>query len=231
MRKLRSFEDLEVDDGVFVAPAVPAEVEEGDDEGDGGPADPGGAKPVVFLALVEDDLKGAGPDDECGEAVAVERSDLGFGDVRRIEDEAVDHEKGEYADGDVDVEGVSPGVGVGEPAAEGGAEDGGDDDSEGEDGHGGSALCRREGFEEDGLGERLEGSAACALDDSGEEHDAEGGGCSAGEAGRGEDGDTGHQETLAAEAEGEPVAGGEDDGVGDKVAGEDPGGFVGGGGE
>ena len=32
MRKLRSLEDLEIDDGVFVAPAVPAEVDEEDRE-------------------------------------------------------------------------------------------------------------------------------------------------------------------------------------------------------
>ena len=67
------FEDFEIDEGVFAAPAVPEEVEEGDDEEEGGPADPGGAEPVVFLALVEDDLQAAGPDDERGEAVAVER--------------------------------------------------------------------------------------------------------------------------------------------------------------
>ena len=74
---------------------------------------------------------------------------------------------------------------------------------------------------------RLESTAAGSLDDAGEEHDAEGGGCSAGEAGRGKDGDAGHEEALAAEAEGEQVAGGEDDGIGDEIAGEDPGGFVG----
>ena len=146
------FEDLEIDDGVLVAPAVPAEVDEGDDEEEGGPADPGGAEPVVFLTLVEDDLEAAGPDDEGGEAVAVERRDFGFADVGGIEDEAVDHEQGEDADGDVDVEGVAPGVGVGEPAPEGGAQNGRDDDSEGEDCHGGSAFFRRERLEEDGLG-------------------------------------------------------------------------------
>ena len=212
-------------------PGVPAEVDEAGDEEEDGPADPGGAEPVVFLALVEDDLEAAGPDDEGAEAEVVEGWDLGVLDVGRVVDEAVDHEQGEDADGDVDVEGVAPGVGVGEPAAEGGAEDGGDDDSEGEDGHGGAAFGRREGFEQDGLRERLEGSAAGALNDAGEEHEGEGGGGSAGEAGDGEDGDAGHEEALAAEFEGEPVAGGEDDGVGDEVAGEDPGGFVGGGGE
>src|SRR5205823_5754898 len=99
----------------------------------------------------------------------------------------------------------------------------------GADGHGGSAFYVWERLQEDGLREGLQGSAAGSLDDAGEEHDGEGGGCSAGEAGNGEDGDAGHEEALAAEAEGEPVARGEDDGVGDEIAGEDPGGFVGGG--
>ncbi len=60
---------------------------------------------------------------------------------------------------------------------------------------------------------------------------AEGGGGSAGEAGDGEDDDAGDEEAFAAEAERAPVAGGEDDGVGDEIAGENPGGFVVGGGE
>src|SRR5206468_1288448 len=146
--------DFQVDDRVFIAPAVPAEVEERDDEEQGGPADPRGSEPIVLLAFVEDDLQATGPDDEGGETVAIERVDLGFADVRGIKDKAVDHEEGEDADGDVDVERVAPGVGVGEPAAEGGAEDGGDDDSEGEDGHGGAAFSGREGLEEDGLRKR-----------------------------------------------------------------------------
>ncbi len=139
-----------------------------------GPADPGGSEPVVLLALVEDDLEAAGPDDEQRRSRGCRRGDFGVLDVGRVVDEAADHEDGEDADGDVDVEGVAPGVGVGEPAAEGGAEDGGDDDSEGEDGHGGSALGGREGLEEDGLGERLEGASAGSLDDAGEEHDGRG---------------------------------------------------------
>src|ERR1700753_454452 len=86
-------------------------------------------------------------------------------------------------------------------------------------------LAGGETCEQDGVGEGLEGSAAGSLDDAGEQEDGEGGGGSAGEAGDGEDGDAGHEEALAAEAEGEPVAGRQDDGVGDQVAGEDPGGL------
>ena len=146
-------------------------------------------------------------------------------------DEAVDHVEGEQADGDVDVEGVAPGVGVCEPAAESGAEDRGDDDSKAEERHGAAALAGREGLEQDGLGERLEGASAGSLDDPGGENEGESGGRSAGEAGQGEDGDAGHEEALAAELEGAPVACGQDDGVGDQIAGEHPGCLVGGGGE
>ena len=110
------------------------------DHGDEGPAEPGGGEPVDFLAFIEDDLEAADPDDEGAEADVVEAGDFGVLDVGRVVDVAVDHVQRKDADGDVDVEGVAPGVGVGEPAAEGGAEDGGDDDAEGEDGHGGAAL-------------------------------------------------------------------------------------------
>jgi hypothetical protein len=210
---------------------VPDEDGKAGDEEEEGPADPDGAEPVILLAFVEDDLQEAGPDDEGAEADVVEGRDAGVLDVGRVVDEAVDHEEREQADRDVDVEGIAPGVGVGEPSTEGGAEDGGDDDAEGEDGHGGSAFGGREGFEEDGLRERLERASACALDDAGDEDEDEGGRGPAGEAGGGEDGDAGHEEALASEAQRAPVAGGEDDGVGDEVAGEHPGGFVGGGGE
>ena len=76
-------EDLEVDQGVLVAPGVPDEEDEGDDESDGGPADPDGAEPVVLLAFVEDDLEAAGPDDEGAEAEVVELGHLGVLDVGR----------------------------------------------------------------------------------------------------------------------------------------------------
>src|SRR6185437_9768199 len=42
----------------------------------------------------------------------------------------------------------------------------------------------------------------------------------------GEHGDAGHVEAFAADAVGDPSADGQDDGVGDKVGGENPGGFL-----
>ncbi len=106
------------------------------------PADPDGAEPVDFLSLVEDDLQAAGPDGEQAEAEVVEVAYFGVFDVGRIVDEAADHEDGQRADGDVDVEGIAPAVGVGQPAAEGGAEDGRDDDAKGEEGHGARRAWR-----------------------------------------------------------------------------------------
>ena len=210
---------------------MPDEPEKGDDEGGSGPADPDGAEPVVFLAFVEDDLEATGPDDQEAHAEVVEAGDAGVLDGGGIDNVAVDHEERRAADRDVDVEGVAPGVGVGEIAAEGGTEDGGDDDSEGEDGHGGAAFGGREAFEQDGLGDGLEGAAAGALDDAGEEDKAEGGCGSAGEGSDREDGHAAHKKAFAAESEREPVRRGEDDGVGYKVGGEDPGSLVVGGGE
>ena len=46
-----------------------------------------------------------------------------------------------------------------------------------------------------------------------------------------EKGDAGHVEIFSAEAGGQPGADGQDDGVGNEIAGEDPGGFVGAGAE
>ena len=173
----------------------------------------------------------AGPDHEQAEADVVEGADLGVLDVGRVVDEAADHDDGEDADGDVDVEGVAPTEGIGEPAAQGGADDGGDDDAEAVSGHGHGALFDGKAFEQDGLREGLEGAAAGSLEDAGEQDDGQRGSGSAEEGGDGEDDDAGEQKALAAEAAGEPVGGGQDDGVGDQVAGEDPGGFGVGGGE
>ena len=171
MRKLRFFRMCRSTRPLGWVQECQIQHDEGDDEGGDGPANPECAEPVVFLAFVEDDLQAAGPDDEQAEAEVVECADLGVFDVGRVVDEAADHEDGENADGDIDVEGVAPAEGVGEPAAEGGAEDRSDDDSEAVGGHGHGAFATGEALEQDGLGERLERAAAGALEDAGEEDD------------------------------------------------------------
>ena len=86
-------------------------------------------------------------------------------------------------------------------------------------------------FQQDGLGQGLQGPAACALDDAGQQHERQRRRRSATERGHGKDDDAGDEESLTAEAEGEPVTCRENHSVGDEIAGQNPGGFAGGGGE
>src|ERR1022692_631763 len=102
---------------------MPDPEEQRDSQRGYGPANPGGAEPVVLLALVEDDLQRAGPDHQEAEADVVEGADLGVLDVGRIVDEAADEDEGENADGNVDLEGVAPTESIREPSAERGADD------------------------------------------------------------------------------------------------------------
>ena len=197
-----------------------------DDERRHGPAHPDGAEPVVFLALVEDDLQAAGPHDQQAEADVVEGADLGVLDVGRIVDEAGDHEDGEDADGNIDVKGVAPAEGVGEPAAQRGAEHRRDDDAEAVSGHGHASV-----FAGGKLSSRIDCESGCSAPPPAP--------CmtrasrmtpSEGAAPQKNDAMVKMmtqmmQEALAAEAAGEPVGGRQDDGVGDQVAGQHPGGF------
>ena len=231
VRKLRFLRMCRSTRPLGCGPGAPDPSDEGKDQRGDRPAHPDSAEPVVLLALVEDHLQAAGPDDEQAEADVVEGADLGVLDVGRIVDEAGDHEDGQDADGNVDVEGVAPTEGVGEPAAQGGAEDGRDDDAEAVGGHGHGALLDGEAFEKNGLRERLQCAAAGALHHARQQDDRQRWSRAAEERGHREEDDADEQEALAAEAASKPVGGGQDDGVGNQVAGEHPGGLGVGGGE
>ena len=215
---------------------VPLPEDEGDEEdsaedGDGG--DGGIAEPVLFLTFVEEEFEAsdAGGDEAQTEEVDG-RFDAGAGlDVGWIFDHAVGEPEGEDADGDVDEEDPVPVEVVGDPAAEGGADGRRDDDGHAVEGEGLAAFFNGEGIGEDGLLGGCEAAAADALEDAAEDKDGESGGDAAEEGAEGEEGDAGHVEALAADAVGDPSGDGEDDGAGDEVAGEDPGGFVLGGAE
>ena len=144
---------------------------------------------------------------------------------------AVGEVEREDADRDVDEEDPAPAVVVDDPAADGGADGRGEDDGHAVDGEGHAALLRGEGVGEDGLLAGLQAAAGRALQDAEEDQHAERGGQAAEQRGEGEEEDAGHVEALAAHAVGDPSADGEDNGVGDQVAGEHPGGFVAAGGE
>src|SRR5271154_3809794 len=131
------------------------------------------------------------------------------------------------ADGDVDVENPAPAVIVGDPAADGGTDRGRDYHGHAVHSEGHAAFGERKSVGEDGLFAGLQASAARALQDAKENQHAETGSETAQEAAASEERDAGHIEAFAAHAGGEPGADGKDDGVGDEVAGEHPGGFVG----
>ena len=223
-----AFEEVQVDDGVVDTEFAPKEEGEGDDGHDERGANEGGAEPVVFLAFVEHDLEGGDEEDEKAESPVVDAFALfaAFGEVGRVFDEALGEDEGEDADGDVEKEQPAPAGVVDDPAADGGAEGGSEDDGHAVDGEGHAAFLGREGVGEDGLLAGLEASAGQALEDAEEDEHGEGRGESAEQRGESEEGDAAHVEPFTPDAVGDPAADGQDDGVGDEVAGEDPGGFA-----
>ena len=158
-------EEAQVEDGMLDGELAPEEECEADDGGDRQGDDEAGAEPVVFLALVEHDLKGADGDDEQAEAPVVDAlaALANFGEIRRVFDHAVGEVEREDADGDVEEEDPAPGVVVDDPAADGGAENGRGDDGDAIDGEGHAALLRRKGVGEDGLLAGLQAAAGRAL--------------------------------------------------------------------
>jgi hypothetical protein len=98
-------------------------------------------------------------------------------------------------------------------------------DSHAVNGEGLAALADGEGVSEDGLLTGREAAAANALQNPEENEQRQRGGESAQHGANGEKCDAGHVEALAAHARHEPSGNGENDGAGDEVASEDPGGF------
>ena len=140
------------------------------------------------LAFVEDDFEGGEADGDEGEADAVDvelhagAKALGFfgealdGEVLGVSENDAGEESAADADGDVDVEDPAPGVVVGDPAAEGGAEDGRAHDGDGVDGHGHAALVAGKEVGQNRLHGGLEATASEALQDSEDDEQAERGG-------------------------------------------------------
>src|SRR6185436_625160 len=120
---------------------------------------------------------------------------------------------------------------VGEPASDHGPQDGRHHDAETPEPHGLAAVAGREGFQEHGLGERLQRAAGEPLHDAEDHERAQGGSEAAQEGGHREPGDRDEEEPLAAEVVREPAREGQHDRVGHEVRREGPGGLVDGGGE
>jgi hypothetical protein len=101
------------------------------------------------------------------------------GYIGRIFDEPRDHQNRERTDRDINVERPSLGVLVGEIATERWPEHRGHDHTQSKHGHGLPALGGRETFEQNGLRERLQRSAAGALQRARHQDEAEAAGRSA----------------------------------------------------
>ena len=218
-----------IDDGVLAVQLPDNKRHEAHDSQNRQSCDEVGAEPVVLLALIEHDLQCAYAQNQQRNADVIDargdpRLDLG---PWRVVDDAVHQEQRQDAHGKIDEEDPPPGVVVGDPAAECGADGGRDDDRDCVERKGEATLFGREAVGEDRLGKGLKTTATGALQDAEDDDGAEAGGNAAQQGADGEDGKAHHEEALAAQHVGEPSADGEDDGVRDQVRSENPGALVG----
>ena len=169
MAKFLNRNSLRLMSGFFCRHSQTNKTDDAGDEEDGEEADEVGSEPVVLLALVEHDLHAAHGDGEEGEAEVVHVAQLGWIglDPRRIFDKTRDQNERQDADGDVDEEDPAPGVVVGNPAAESGADGWREHGDEAVEREGLAALVGLEGVGHDGLRHGLHAAAAGALNDRG----------------------------------------------------------------
>ena len=137
----------------------------------------------------------------------------------------------EDADRHIDVEHRAPDEGVGQPAAEGGAEDRRHHDAEAENGERLAVLLLREGVEQDGLAQGHERRAANALHQAEDHHAFEVPGEAAQRRGDHEADDGEDQEAAPAEPRGEIAGERHHHGGRHEIRGEHPGDLIGGGAE
>ena len=142
--------------------------------------------------------------------------------VRRVVHQGARQEQRQDAHGDVDEEDPSPGVVVGDPAAQGRADDRRHDDAHAVGGHGQALLGPRETLDQDRLARRLQRPAARPLEMRKNTSHPRLGARPHSERPHREEDHAGHVEPLAAEERREPPAQGQDDRVGDQVRRQDP---------
>ena len=186
------------------------------------------AKPIIFLAFVEEDLQCADAEYKQGEPERVKAHFAGFDAAQegRVIDEFVDERKREQTDRQVDEKNPAPRVVVGNPAADDRTERGGNHDGDSEKCKGGGAFAQRERVGHDGLGHGLHAAAACTLKDAGEEQDRHIGSESAEQRTGDEERDADQEETLTTDGARYPADHGKNDCIGDEVGGQDPGGLI-----
>ncbi len=222
-------EQGQVDDRIVPLKLIQDEGDEPGDRGDRGRQNEVRPEPVFLLALVENHLQEAKPEDKEGEAEVVETDAPAqqrvalLDQMRRVFNHRADQRKQDDADRDVDQKDPVPGEVVGDPAAQGRADRRSEDDGDAVEGEGHAAVTRRESVGENGLRHRLQPAAGQALQGAKGDEQPEARRQPAEQRGHTEAGDAGHVEPLAAEDAGQPAADRQDDRVGNQVRGQDPG--------
>src|SRR5512140_1650175 len=84
----------------------------------GKPTQPFGGKPILLLALVQDDLQRAEPDRQKREAGEIDLLYFRMLDVRRVLDEGLRHQRSEDSHRQIDIKNPAPRIVVRNPAAE-----------------------------------------------------------------------------------------------------------------
>ena len=219
---------MQINDGIFVEPFPETDTDESHNTNGGHGDDEVRAEPIVALTFIENDLQCAEAQREEAEADVIDFEAFAFFllHVRRIGDEHVGEQQGNYADGNIDEENPAPIEIVGDPSAESGT-----DRRREHDGHAVNGECHAAagGFEsigEDGLLAGLQASAADSLQNAKKNQHGEIGSEAAEKRANGEERDAGHVKTLAANQLGKPTAHGKNDGVGNEVGSEHPCAFI-----
>src|ERR1700722_2253963 len=237
-REVAIGKETDFDDRVGMAP-LPDDREDESDHCDSEERDDEVAlEPVFGLAAVEDDFEareGHG-DGENSPAIDFEfaafpRGFDFFCELRRISQQIAGEDQRHDADRDIDEEDPAPAPVIGDPAAERRADGGRGDDGHAVEGEGCCALCGGESVDEDGLFDGSEAAATYSLEYAEEDEEAEAWRETAEEGADCEERDANHVIALAAKKAAEPRGKREHDGVGDEIAGEHPGAFVGADGE
>ena len=217
-------EDAQIEDGLARRQLADDEAEHSDHGHHREGHDQGGVEPVLVLAAVEDELETTEPHHHEHEPERVDAPRLL--EIGRVEEEGADHDEAEEADGQVDVEDPAPGPVVRDPPAQRRPEDGPHHDADAPDGHGEAALAHREDLPQDGLGQRDQGPAPNTLEHPCNDEKGQVGGQPREEGADREDRGADQKEPAAPDVAREPSRGGDDDGVGGQIGGDDPGHFL-----
>ena len=159
-------------------------------------------EPIVFLALVEQNLKRSdrrAPEARCRCSRRERRRPWRALEIRRILDHPHHQKQGQHADRQIDVEDPAPGVVVGDPAAQRGTDGRRHDRGDAVERERQPALLRRERVGENGLRHRLQPAAARALQNAEQDQHRQAGRGSAQQRAEREQEDAQQEEALAPE--------------------------------